>query len=149
MPAGAARWRAKSPDGTPLLDNEAMIDAVRHWLQGRNTARVADYIRDAAANPDRLPPYFRLQRRVGEWNLVRHLAGWNKANNWRGWEEAAVLDALRSWLAGRSTARISDYTIDARGNSALPAPRIITKYNASWRSAIERAGWKHAPRTRR
>ena len=80
---------------------EEILAAVWGWLEGREAARIKDYIVDARANPDRLPSYEEQRRQIGEWHKVRLLAGWDKPVAWSSWTEERVVAALREWLSGR------------------------------------------------
>jgi hypothetical protein len=55
---------------------QEVLAAVGGWLEGRQTARLAEYFEDRRRRPYALPSVWQIMRLVGEWPDVLRACGW-------------------------------------------------------------------------
>jgi hypothetical protein len=119
---------------------DEVLAAVRGWLEGRETARLAEYFEERWRRPHALPSVWQISRWVGEWPDVLRACGWvGPQPRFRYWTPDQILDTLQGWLLENPRARSAEYDEQSSGNPALPSSVTVVRSFGSWRAAIEAA----------
>ena len=125
---------------------DELLDELRAWLENAESPSGTRYEHARRANPG-MPSLSTICRRFGGWHQALEEVGLvREPTVFRRYTDAAILDALRRWIAAGGDGRAASYSRAASGTGA-PSYNTVFHRFGSWRAALAAIGER--PRSRR